>query len=158
MAIKVIVAGNSLFAHMAVGAVLSRHSQAHTQQKAAEFAAKWQQHLLKWVAAAITAQTLIYGVLVSTWLLDTDERLGIGITTVDHYLERMIGWGQGDDRWGGLPEVVVLSHMWQVRRVLWQESTNSKSCTLHSCMHTTSTWDTPICIWRQTQRMIPCQS
>jgi hypothetical protein len=97
-------------------------------------------------------------VLVSTWLLGTDERLGIGITTMDHYLERMIGWGQGDDRWGGLPEVVVLSHMWQVRRVLWQESANSKSCTLHSRMRTTSTWDTPICIWRQTQRTIPCQS
>ena len=144
--IKVAADGNCLFASMAVGAILSRGGKAPTQEKIVEFASKCRKHLLRWVGTATKAQTLIDGVPVSTWLLDTAERPGI--TTIAQYLERMSGWGRGRDQWGGFPEVAVLSQSWEAWTVLLQESANGKSWTLRSCVGTMSKHNAPICIMR----------
>jgi hypothetical protein len=131
---------------MAVGAILSRGGKAPTQEKIVELASKCRKHLLRWVGTATKAQTLIDGVPVSTWLLDTAERPGI--TTIAQYLERMSGWGRGRDQWGGFPEVAVLSQSWEAWTVLLQESANGKSWTLRSCVGTMSKHNAPICIMR----------
>ncbi len=143
--IKVAADGNCLFASMAVGAILCRGGNAPSQEQAAMYAAKCRKHMLSWVATAITAQTLIDGVRVSTWLLDTDDRPGI--TTMDQYTQRMSAWGQGRDQWGGFPEVVVLSHMWEAWTVLLQESVDGK-WTLSSCVGSAAKYPKPICILR----------